>query len=185
MEFKRLEDFSKYKIYSNGDVYREWKSKDVLMKQSLGTNGYYYVSLWHDSKRKLFCIHRLLAMLFIPNPYLKKEVDHINRVKTDNRLENLRWLDRGGQNLNRGLQENNTGYPFITKHINKSYKSGFCFNCSIRRNNKRVLNTGRAKLEDAVEIVRTFLLENMWVLDGYDMDKVNKIKNKYNLNENV
>ena len=178
MEFKRHPDFSKYKIYKNGDVYREWKSKDRLLKHILGNRGYYVVGLRNGCKEKKFQLHRLLAILFIPNPDSKKEVDHINRVKTDNRLENLRWANSSEQNLNQELKDTNTGFPFISKYKNKC---GFCFSCVIQRNRKFVLNTGRSKLEDAIEIVRQTLLENDWVFVGYDGDKINKIKEMFNM----
>tara|TARA_R110001606_G_scaffold347677_2_gene497061 strand:- start:27 stop:575 length:549 start_codon:yes stop_codon:yes gene_type:complete len=181
MDFKRLDDYPRYRIYKNGDIYSEWSKTDKLMKLSLGNHGYYLVGLHNGSKPKNFLIHRLLAMLFIPNPYLKKEVDHINRIPTDNRLENLRWLDRSGQNLNKELKENNTGYPFITKQKSKSITSGFCFLCQIKRNRKWVLATQRANLEEAIEIVRTFLLENEYVFDGLPNETKQKIKEKYNI----
>tara|TARA_R110002153_G_scaffold210858_1_gene363486 strand:- start:50 stop:598 length:549 start_codon:yes stop_codon:yes gene_type:complete len=181
MEFKRLPDYPRYRIYKNGDVYREHNKTERLKQPTLSKGGYYYVNLCQNRKSKSFLIHRLIAILFIPNPDLKKEVDHINRVKTDNRIENLRWLDRSGQNLNRDFKENNTGFQFIVKRKNTHCKSGFSFQCQIRRNQKCILNLQRVKLEEAIEIVRTFLLQNEWVLENYDRDKINKIKEMYNI----
>ena len=47
-----------------------------------------------NGKKKHYYIHRLIALYYIPNPLNKKEVDHINRIKTDNRISNLRWASK-------------------------------------------------------------------------------------------
>ena len=39
-----------------------------------------------------FPLHRAIAIVFIPNPENKPQVDHINTITTDNRAENLRWV---------------------------------------------------------------------------------------------
>ena len=53
--------------------------------------------------RKKVNFHRLVASAFIVNddPKTKKVVDHINELKYDYRLENLRWLSQS-ENSKRG-----------------------------------------------------------------------------------
>lgn len=48
-----------------------------------------------------FFVHRLVLEAYVGRaPKDKPECDHINRVKHDNRVENLRWTDRKGNNRN-------------------------------------------------------------------------------------
>lgn len=52
---------------------------------------YYQVHLCKNGKYPLFEIARLVADAFIPNSENKPQVNHINGIKTDNRIENLEW----------------------------------------------------------------------------------------------
>lgn len=62
-----------------------------ILRQHKTNCGYFGVTLSKNGKVKLFSVHRLVAMAFIPNPYNLPEVNHINEDKTDNRVENLEW----------------------------------------------------------------------------------------------
>ena len=65
-----------------------WRCIVKILNPILTSEGYYAVSLLN----KQFLIHRLVAKTFISNVYKKPVVDHINTVKTDNRVENMRWV---------------------------------------------------------------------------------------------
>ena len=53
--------------------------------------GYYIIILRKNGNVKSFTLHRIIAQAFIPNSENKPFVDHINGIRTDNRIENLRW----------------------------------------------------------------------------------------------
>jgi hypothetical protein len=63
-----------------------------ILKAKKQKNGYYHVVLCKNGKKKDFYIHRLVAEAFIPNPDKKPHVNHLNGIKTDNRIENLEWV---------------------------------------------------------------------------------------------
>lgn len=87
--------FGHYQVSSLGKVYSVKKfgrRKPVEMQQSTNANGYKCVTLSKDGKTKTVRVHRLVMETFCG--YDKREVDHINRDKSDNRLCNLRYLTR-------------------------------------------------------------------------------------------
>ena len=53
--------------------------------------GYLGIHLCKKGKSKNFLMHRLIAQAFIPNPFNKPHINHINGVKTDNSIKNLEW----------------------------------------------------------------------------------------------
>ncbi|HDX9500157.1 TPA: HNH endonuclease [Bacillus thuringiensis] len=58
---------------------------------SIGKTGYKVIGLYCKGKQKMYKVHRLVALAFIPNPENKNIINHINGDKTNNFVENLEW----------------------------------------------------------------------------------------------
>lgn len=97
-----------YLISSFGRVKSLKKAnREIILKHNTANYGYATVSL-SNGKEKTYRVHRLVAQAFIPNPLNKPHVEHINTVKTDNRVENLRWAT---------AEENNKNLITVSKRV--------------------------------------------------------------------
>ena len=76
-------------VSDEGEVLR--KRDGVIMKQYIQKSGYAAVYLRKDGWVSAVMVHRLVAEAFLPRIEGKEYVDHINTVRHDNRLSNLRW----------------------------------------------------------------------------------------------
>lgn len=84
-----------YQVSSFGRVKSLKKSTSGrVLKPIITRYGYLVLSLCKSGEMTIKRIHRLVAQAFIPNPENKPQVDHINTVRTDNRVENLKWATR-------------------------------------------------------------------------------------------
>lgn len=72
-----------------GRTIKSFKKKTGYVSIGLNRNGNYYS----------FLLHRLIAAAFIPNPDNKPCVNHINGIKSDNRIENLEWVTKSENDL--------------------------------------------------------------------------------------
>ena len=66
----------------------------TILKSAIGTNGYKFVSISYKGKPIRFSLHRLLALVYIPNPNHYYMINHIDSNKLNNSLENLEWCTR-------------------------------------------------------------------------------------------
>jgi len=115
-----IQGFSDYLIYPDGRVFS--KKSNRFLKSSLQNQGYPHICLWKNNKQKGFLIHRLVALHYIANPENKPEVDHKNRNKEDNRVENLHWVSRKENEKNKGIINRNPRKKYLK--IRKNNKSG-------------------------------------------------------------
>ena len=87
----KIRSLERYVPSKNQSITFDLFIKGRILKLYTNKNGYVYINLRRDSKTKHARLHRLVAKAFIPNPQNKLEVNHINGIKTDNRIENLEW----------------------------------------------------------------------------------------------
>lgn len=87
----------RYYITKEGKIYNLKDNSEFIPSCQ---NGYPVIYVGKiNGKHRVKKLSRIIAEAFIPNPENKPEVDHINRNKLDNRVENLRWVTRK-ENMN-------------------------------------------------------------------------------------
>lgn len=87
-----------YQVSNLGRVKRlplgkQWpyrRTHNNIRKQHI-KNGYYQVNLSKENKVKWICVHRLVALAFIPNPNNLPCINHRDENKLNNNIENLEW----------------------------------------------------------------------------------------------
>lgn len=67
--------------------------KGRVLRPGKNRYGYLYVGLCKDGVMKLYKVHRLVAMAFLPNPNDLPQVNHKDQNKENNCVENLEWCD--------------------------------------------------------------------------------------------
>lgn len=124
-----------YTISKNGDIHN---LKGDLLKPYIDKDGYHCFKFTINKVRYHAKVHRIVAILYLPNPENKTEVNHINCIKHDNRSENLEWVTAKENTIHKmsnnlkeyGISFNNENYIVyskINKHVKKATYIG-CFN---------------------------------------------------------
>ena len=119
MEIKKIKYSIKYDrwVTKGGLVYRYSKGEDklVLCKLQTDIGGYLQVHVSKPKRTKIL-VHRLVYETFVGEIPQECEIDHINTVSTDNRLENLRCV----------THKENVNNPLTKIHLSEALKGKTC-----------------------------------------------------------
>ncbi len=116
--WKEIDGFDGQYLISNLGRVKSIKSNKIL-SYSKHSRGYLKVCLSFCGKSKKYYAHRLVAQAFIPNPDNKREVNHINGIKTDNSVKNLEWVTSKENNAHAVFTGLNTGFKNIQIYVRK------------------------------------------------------------------
>jgi len=122
---------------------RKYITKEIILKQGINFAGYKSVKLLKEKVYKTYQVQSLVALAFLNHSYDKDKkivIDHINSIKTDNRLENLQLITQR-ENVAKDKKNKTSKY------------TGVCFEKSrniwraVIRNNGKEIFLGRFKCE--------------------------------------
>lgn len=114
--WKIIDNYPDYSVSNLGRV----RKGDIILNES-NRRGYSVVSLKpKDGKSRSIGVHRLVGEAFIPNPENNPQIDHINTIRNDNRVENLRWATPFENITNPITLKRLEQYPSLLKTINKN-----------------------------------------------------------------
>ena len=85
----------KYYVTEEGRLFNKVTNEEFIPTPN--KNGYVYITIQYKRVK----LHRIIAEAFIPNPDNKPQIDHINRNRLDNRVENLHWVTAQENSNNR------------------------------------------------------------------------------------
>lgn len=104
-EWKQINNFPNYEVSTLGNV-RNSKTGRILKLTCKG--GYIFTGLSQNSIGKTFPVHRLVALAFIDNPENKSQVNHKDKNRSNNNVNNLEWTTASENNIHRSTNVSQT-----------------------------------------------------------------------------
>lgn len=108
-------------LYQISNLGRIWTTKYKRFKNPTKCKGYLQIGLSKNKKRKMYKVHRLVAIAFVSNPNNKPYINHIDGNKSNNRADNLEWVTQ-------------------SENVSHAYKTGLKTNCKHTEDTKKKIS---------------------------------------------
>jgi hypothetical protein len=131
--FGRVKSLSR-KVYNRGGFHI---SKEKILKQQLRKDRYFNVHLLKEGIVKIFFVHRLVALAFLPNPNQLPDINHKDENPSNNCVDNLEWC----------TEKYNMNYGTVIERR----KASFVRNNSFKKANATKVKNGSRGAEKPVE----------------------------------
>jgi len=166
MIWKQIPDYPMYEVSSHGYVRRG----NFVLNPQITKKGYSRVTLYKDRKGKSFVVHRLVLWAFT-GVYLKLHGAHINGMKTDNRLSNLKWATAKENEMDKEIhgkraKGERNGYAKLSEN-------------DVREIRKRYKITKRPRWSNSKDLAKEFNVSQQHIMaiirrDLWRMDEIAK-----------
>jgi hypothetical protein len=124
------------KVYNRGGFHI---SKEKILKQQLRKDKYFNVHLLKEGIEKIFFVHRLVALAFLPNPNQLPDINHKDENPSNNYVDNLEWC----------TVKHNMNYGTAIERR----KASFVRNNSFKKANATKVKNGSRGAETPIEAV--------------------------------
>ena len=147
-------------VVVNGEVYENYMvsnlgrikslkfGKEKILKLIKNRGNYLFVNLCKDGKQKIYTVHRLVALAFIPKTDEKNCVDHIDGNRQNNNVNNLRWCS----------QKENCNFYLAKKHYSEAQKGekNYMYGKHLSEETKRKIAKANSKAILCIELNKIF-----------------------------
>lgn len=156
-----------YKISNFGNVKSLPRKRTIknerLLNYTINNKGYKVITLCKNSKPKMFLIHRLVAMAFIPNLNNKPFVNHKDSNPLNNCASNLEWC----------TQKENLKYSW-------DYGNNYKYRKNIEENTKIRIERYKNNIERCSKKVFQYTLSGKYLMEYNSITEASQ-KNNINL----
>ena len=82
--------FSSYEVSEDGRIRHRLTGNEPVFDYNI--KGYFRINMWQETKYRHLTVHRLVALVWCPNPLVKPVVNHDDEDIHNNHRLNLRWM---------------------------------------------------------------------------------------------